>query len=332
MKISIIQTIFYIVLVSCAALLVSTCGGGEGEGDGSGGLDNISEEKAVALCEDMGEALCEKFFECDPAAAAFWFGISDASECAAVAEAECAEDPDDTGDEEGSDDPDEPDCTPEAYPTEQQFQDCIDAVEDADCEDLEALYETGPCAEIEEMLDCDDDPGDTDADTDADTDGDSDADTDVDTDVDSDVDSDADTDVDTDADADTVDLTVNTEGCVAAVQNICEVAEACAESLPTVLPALTAAIESCSSQMASNEAAIEASCEQYLEEEVPNDNAMAVFLNEASATQVDACMSGDNCSLASLTAMMESLTAFLASGDSADMVSLISPYVDPDCL
>jgi hypothetical protein len=329
MKPSIIQSGIYIVFILCTALLVSTCGGGDGSGDGNGGgLDNISEEKAVALCEDMSEAWCEKFFECDPAVATFWFGISDASECAAVAREECADDPDDMGDEEGSDDPDEPDCTPESYPTEQQFQDCIDAVEDADCEDLEALYETGPCAEIDEMLDCDDDFGDTDADTDADGDGDSDADTDV----DSDVDSDADTDVDTDADTDTVDLTINTEGCVAAVQNICEVAEACAEGLPTVLPALTAAIENCASQMASNEATIEASCEQYLEEEVPNGTQMAVFLNESSATQVDACMSGDNCSLASLTAMMESLTAFLASGDSADMLSLIAPYVDPDCL
>lgn len=309
-----------IALLAAGAMLgPTTCKESGDDGDAVNNDGNLTESEAIALCEEMVLAGCEKGFECEPDLAPILFQIENASECGALAKAECAEDDSvDTGDDDDG-------CQPTEMPTAKQIQDCIDAVENATCDELESLYLTGPCAEVEEMLECEDDTG---------GDGDVDGDTDADGDGDADTDADGDTDADTDGDVDTGDppVEIQTDGCEAAVAQMCVIAESCADNLATVPALVETAIDNCASRMEDNTDAIAAACEQYLAEEVPNGTQPAVFLNGASAEEVEACMTGDNCSLATLTSLMDDVATFLASGDPTDMAAMVTPHIDPACL
>jgi hypothetical protein len=321
-------SVLLLVLSFGLAFTAATCGDGSDE---NGDAPPYTQEKAQQLCEEWSEAYCKLAVDCFPDEAAFWMGVTDTEDCHAMAVSDCTMD-DETDTEEEADSELEETCEFE-WPSEALIESCVDDINAATCETAESLYETGPCKEIDEMTSCEDDPGgdgDTDADTDADADADADTDADTDTDADADTDSDADADSDSDSDSDG-DPTINTEGCVAAVNAACTVANACVDQGVGDLSVVAkGVIQNCPDRMTESAAAVDTVCEDYLTLNVPNNVAMAVYLNGASAEEVTACATGSNCTEDFMTELVAGLTAFTTSGDSTDLASLLTPILQ-DC-
>jgi hypothetical protein len=320
------KTILLITGMSAALIVaaaLSSCGGG----DTSDGNNSINEDEAQALCADLLEAYCTKSVECDPNTSSWLWGVEDASECRRVAEQDCSEEDTESPGTDATGDT----CDTEA-PTESEVNACINAVRDATCEALYTIDESGPCAVIDEKTSCGD--GTSDADTDSDTDGDTDADTDSDTDGDTDADTDSDADGDTDGDTDSDTdgdtgpaMEINTEGCIAAVSATCTIAAACADQSAGVPARVQTAIDSCPARIDENQDTVASACEAYLLEETANGTPQAIFLNNASAAEVESCAEGENCNVTYLTSLIDGLAAFIESGDSADLAALLGPVV-----
>jgi hypothetical protein len=97
--------------------------------------------------------------------------------------------------------------------------------------------------------------------------------------------------------------------------------------MATVPALIQSGINNCPTRISGNEDMIAAACEEYLTAEVENGTPQAVFLNSASAAEVEACATGDNCNLAFITSLVDGLSQFIASGDSADLAVLLAPVV-----
>jgi hypothetical protein len=89
------------------------------------------------------------------------------------------------------------------------------------------------------------------------------------------------------------------------------------------------AIENCPTRLEENAALIEDACEDYLENEVPLGTPLALYLNTASADDINnECINGTNCTLAFVLTLVDGFAEFTATGDSADLIALIGPLVE----
>jgi hypothetical protein len=326
-----------VVLFLLSALwLFCTCGG---EDDASSEGGSMSEKKAISLCEDMMTAYCEKMFECSPELAGWLYDAADASGCAAEAKRDCAED----GEEDDGDDVEDPaeeTCEPTEIPSDSLIEACIEQLENTTCEELDSLEESGPCAEINAMDTCDDDEEEEAWDTQSYLPADTDYPTDFQLEVDTETGLDpqnpeeldtGSADPDDSPDDLPADVEIHTEGCVAAVQSVCTVAATCADGLATVPPRVSQGVEGCPAKMDENADTLNGACQTYLEEQVPLQDPVALYLNSASAAEIEACVGASECDLVFLTSLVDGLSSFLASGEADDLAALITPLLTGAC-
>ena len=121
---------------------------------------------------------------------------------------------------------------------------------------------------------------------------------------------------------------INIDGCVAAVEAMCDAAGVCVSDYP--LLAGVEALQDCETTMTDNASRVETTCTQYLTAGVENEEPMALYLNSANTAHIESCVMGQNCDRDFLIAVGGALAAYLESGDSSDLNALLASLL-ADC-
>lgn len=277
-----------------------------------------TEQEAMEWCYDFTEAFCVKMVECTPLLAQGSYGVTETSQCRAVAIEGCNEEDNTNNDPDDPDDPDDDDCVVTQWPTESQLQGCITQIETTSCEDIEDIYDTGTCELIFNMVDCEDDHI-------IEEDVQEDPYINIDVEEDSEAEEDPNVNIDTTVEDPQTEVEIpdiNTEGCVAAVTAMCVMADSCSEEFNRLPVIITDAIDNCDDSVSENLERLETACEGYLEQGLATSNPIAIFLNIASEETIEACVSGQNCSSEFLIAVINSFSSFLSSGDTDELETL----------
>ena len=317
--------LFIAVMALSVNIGCSSSGGSSGDPDtvGSGDIP----EEWIEACRDLIEAFCEKYVECDPVMAEWIFGVTDASQCAAAVATECTDD--------GTDDPydyDDDGCEPETYPTEAQHQACLSEVQNATCDEFENIEEEGACAEYYAILECEDDEGDDD-------DSDAGVDNDLTTTPDLTIDAESDGSVGQDpVDEVTVDIVpdappveINTAGCEAAVAASCTALATCAGQI-TIPPGaiqdlVNEVVGNCADRVTNGADNIAQACEDYLTEGVTTGQPNAIWLNDATPTEVQECVADQDCDLSFLAALAGGVADFFDDPSATNLGALLAPLL-----
>ena len=293
------------VLVLCVVVIAACSSSDDGDGNGNGGTGNSADD---ALCIDYHEFLCGKCWTCfgtdSPQACQLVYAGSSAggTGCTAAAQAVCEEE-DFGGD--GDDD-----CEPSREPTTAEVNACMSQVETSTCDQLLDIGEPGTfpaCETIEELYDCPDDIPDMGGNPD----------------MGGGTDIPAATDLGEPPD-------VNTEGCEAAFARTCEILEECADTIePGVVVQST--VDACAPAVTEGAEQVTATCEEYLQAGVATGAPTAVFLNGASAQEVDDCMTGSNCDESFLRQTGSSLISSIGTGSTDQLASILESLTE-ECL
>ncbi len=259
------------------------------------------------LCQDVVEAYCKKSVECG--SGGLIFGVTDASQCAAVAVSECKDDEGEDGDDSSQN------CS---VPAESTIDACIAQMGQTECSEFANLVNVeGPCKQAYDAIACDEEDLDGDSTT---TDGDN-------TTTDGDnatTDGDSTT---TDGDNVTTDgdlPTVNTAACVAAINSSCDVGDACVQKFPNLPAKVTGFVDNCDTTLASKQAEIESACQDYLQTGLQAGDPLAANLNSASAAVVEACAGDISCDLTFASDLADAYTNYTTSNSSTDMAALLA--------
>lgn len=274
-------------------------------GSGCGDDDDDDLDTAIAQCEQLAEATCRQAYaECgETLARAIFSGTSTADDCPSFARAECAPSSDGDG------------CEP-PVPSQSLVDACESQIEAAECDDLDTVFETGACGDLDDQLECEDPDGrDGGTPTDGGVPGDG---------------GDAD-----DAGADDggpvcePPAEIHTEACVAAVQQTCTVLERCDEKLD-FREAISRRIANCDDRVAGATAEVEEACQEYLEALTATCDPMACWLNAHSAAEVQACGTGQSCDEQFVLDLLDAIDAFLAGkkGSGLELAALLTPILE----
>ena len=306
---------FFAALV--LALFSGCSSGDDNDGDGGGGGGGSIEDE---YCKRFHTSLCEQCWTCfsdTPQACEFGYSGSSAGGvgCATAAQTLCAED-----DVSGT--PGDDDCEPTRYPTDAEVQACMNQVENARCDQLTEYGEPGTfpaCDQIAALWDCPDDESDM---------GDDMATGGPDIPTVEDIPTGSDPGTGTDVREEPVD--VNTEGCEAALAQTCVILEECADDISAGV-VVQGIVDACTPAVTEGADQATAVCETYLQEGVSAGSPTAMFLNEASASDVEDCMTGSNCNEAFLRDTGNAVIQAIGTGATGELASTLEALA-ADCV